>query len=107
MLCSASLDLPVSDLFTPKPVPMCNSFCDTSFQFTTTTISGSGGTCTDAQTNLSSQLVSLADSGCFNHGYPGHSCDLGVTTTVACTEISPGVFQVQGYATYNCKDNNC
>ena len=80
--------------------------CDGS-SHTTITITGSGGTCADAQTYLSNQLKSIADNDCINFQTGSPSCQFQVTTTIACTQVSPGVWQVHGYAKYACRDYIC
>jgi hypothetical protein len=85
----------------------CGNYCDTSIQETSATISGSGSSCTTAQSSLTSQLQSIARGQCQNYYGDISYCMLSVNTTVACTLIAPGTYQVQGYATYSCKDTTC
>lgn len=85
----------------------CGPFCDTSIHETTATISGSGSDCTTAQSSLTSQLQTIARGQCQNFWGDLSYCQLVVHTTVACTLIAPGTYQVQGYATYSCKDTTC
>lgn len=91
----------------PKPALKCGPICITALKFTTATISGSGPDCTTAQSSLNSQLQSIARAHCVNdEGFLGQ-CDLVVHNTTSCTLIAPGTYQIQGYATYNCKDTTC
>ena len=90
----------------PKPALKCGPIC-LSIHFTTTTISGSGSTCTNAQSSLNSQLQNIASGHCVNDlGFLG-SCNFVVHDTTSCTLIATGTYQIQGYATYNCRDTNC
>lgn len=85
----------------------CGPFCDTSIQETTTIISGSGSDCTTAQSSLTSQLQTIAKGQCQNYWGDISYCQLVVHTTTACTLIAPGTYQIQGYATYSCRDTTC
>jgi hypothetical protein len=85
----------------------CGPFCDTSIHETTATISGSGSDCTTAQSSLTSQLQTIARGQCQNFWGDLNYCQLVVHTTTACTLIAPGTWQVQGYATYSCRDTTC
>ncbi len=105
-LTASATDLPESSLFTPQPLPMCGPICRTVIHHTSVTITGSGGSCSAAQGSLNSQLENIASTNCLNTGWLG-SCAFAVHDTVACTQTSPGVYQVQGYATYSCEDTNC
>jgi hypothetical protein len=101
-----SQSLPQTDMV-PKPVQQCGPICFTAFHFTTPTISGSGSSCTAAQTSLNSQLTSIARGDCVNNeGFLG-SCNVVIHNTTTCTMIGSGAWQIQGYATYNCKDTTC
>jgi hypothetical protein len=102
----AGESLPQADLM-PKPVLKCGPICIGSIHFTTATISGSGPDCTSAQNSLNSQLQSIARAHCVNdEGFLG-SCNVVIHNTTSCTLIAPGTYQIQGYATYNCKDTTC
>ncbi len=85
----------------------CGPFCDTSIHETTATISGSGSDCTTAQNSLTSQLQTIARGQCQNFWGDLNYCQLVVHTTTACTLIAPGTWQIQGYATYSCRDTTC
>jgi hypothetical protein len=85
----------------------CGWFCDTTIHGTTATISGSGSSCTNAQSSLTSQLQTIAFGQCRNVWGDPNDCNLVVHITTACTLVSPGTYQVQGYATYSCKDTSC
>jgi len=85
----------------------CGPFCDTSIQETTAVISGSGSDCTTAQSSLTSQLQTIARGQCQNFWGDLSYCQLVVHNTTACTLIAPGTYQIQGYATYSCKDTTC
>ena len=98
--------LPQSDVFRPAPVLKCGPICFAPV-YTTATNSGSGSSCTAAQTSLNSQLQSLAKGYCQNVEGDIGSCNVVVTNTTACTMISPGAYQIQGYAKHQCKDTNC
>ena len=102
----AGQSLPQADLI-PKPVQQCGPICFTTLHLTTPTISGSGSSCTAAQTSLDSQLASIAKGDCLNNlGYLG-SCNVVDHNTTTCTMIGSGAWQIQGYATYSCKDTTC
>ena len=102
----AEASLPQADLM-PKPVLKCGPICIGSIHFTTPTISGSGSSCTSAQSSLNSQLQNIASGNCANNlGFIG-SCNVVIHNTTTCTLIAPGTYQIQGYATYNCRDTNC
>lgn len=91
-----------------RPVAVtCGPFCDTSIHATSATISGSGPDCTTAQSSLTSQLQSIAKADCQNFWGDFGQCQLVVHNTTACTLIAPGTYQVQGYATYSCRDTTC
>lgn len=84
------------------PLTSCDRRCllDSHFLFGAV---GSGATCADARTDLTSQLHSLADAGCASRYPPsGMVCLLSQDSPHSCTEVSPGVFQVQGNAIYSC-----
>jgi hypothetical protein len=102
-LCLAT-SLRSSDLVTPPPTPMtsCTRRClnDSHFLFGVT---GSGATCADARSDLTSRLHAAADAGCANRYPPsGMVCLLSQEYPQPCTEVSPGVFQVPGAAIYSC-----
>jgi hypothetical protein len=80
--------------------PTCGPFCNTSDGFTSPTSTGIGTSCTVAQSNLSTQLTSYADSVC------GASCRVHITTTVACHASGSG-FSVSGFASFGCRDSTC
>ncbi|HVR97949.1 MAG TPA: hypothetical protein VMW27_15125 [Thermoanaerobaculia bacterium] len=80
----------------------CGPYCDTAGGSTTPTATAIGSSCTVAQSNLTSQLKSYGNSYC---GFVG-SCQLVVTTTVAC-HATGGGYSVSGYATFGCRDSTC
>jgi hypothetical protein len=101
----AEQSLPQTDMI-PKPVQKCGPIC-LSIHFTTPTISGSGSSCTAAQSSLNSQLQNIASGHCVNDlAFLGY-CNFVVHDTTSCTLIGSGAWQIQGNATYNCKDTNC
>lgn len=89
----------------PQPL-VCGWYCESIIDYTTATATGSGSSCTAAQSNLTSQVQSLANTTCMNNTGMTY-CNLQVFTTAACTEVSPGVFQVQGYARHRCRETTC
>jgi hypothetical protein len=102
----AEQTLPQVDMI-PKPVLKCGPICFTSLHLTTATVSGAGPDCTTAQNSLNSQLQSLAKGHCVNDlGFLG-SCSVVIHNTTTCTMIAAGTWQIQGYATYSCKDTSC
>jgi hypothetical protein len=102
----AEQSLPQADLM-PKPVLKCGPICFGALHLTTPTISGSGSSCTAAQSSLNSQLQNIARGHCVNDlGFLG-SCNFVVHDTTSCTLIGSGTWQIQGYATYSCKDTSC
>ena len=87
---------------TPEASTQICLYCDHG-NYTTATIAGSGGNCTDAQSALTSQLQSIARSYCQNN-FDGFSyCNFSVVVTAACTQVSPGFWQVKGYARHSCR----
>ena len=78
----------------------CGPYCDSPGGYTTPTATAIGSSCAIAQANLTAQLKSYANSTC------GASCQLVVTTTVACHASGSG-FAVSGYATHGCRDSTC
>jgi hypothetical protein len=78
----------------------CGPYCDSPGGYTTPTSTAIGTSCTVAQTNLTTQLRNYANSVC------GNSCQLVVTTTVACHASGTG-YSVSGYATHGCRDSTC
>ena len=105
-VCVAETALPPSDLLLPKPTLTCGPHCMQT-QYTTATISGSGSNCTNAQNSLNSQLQSIAQSRCVNDLVFQGSCSVVIINTTACTLIGAGTYQIQGYATFHCKETNC
>jgi hypothetical protein len=102
----AEQSLPQADMI-PKPVEKCGPICFTGLHLTTPTISGSGSSCTAAQTSLNSQLQNIASGHCVNDlGFLG-SCNFVVHDTTSCTSVGTGTWQIQGNATYSCRDTNC
>ncbi len=91
----------------PSLVPMaCTVICDWG-DYMTATVSGTGSSCTAAQNALTSQLHSLAQGSCESiTGLPSH-CRFQVLVTTACAQVSPGVWQVQGYAKHSCRMSTC
>jgi|GEM_PF-3461288 len=102
----AEQSLPQVDMM-PKPVLKCGPICIAGLHFTTPTISGSGSSCTAAQSSLNSQLQSIASGHCVNDLAFLGTCNFVVHNTTSCTLIGGGAWQIQGYATYNCRDTNC
>jgi len=85
----------------PQVQPTCGNYCDLAEGGTTPTATAIGTSCTIAQSNLTSQLKSYANSFCGTLG-----CHLVVTTTAACSG-SGSSFSVSGYATFGCIDSTC
>ncbi len=52
-------------------------------------------------------MQSIAAGYCQNVQGDIGSCSLVVTNTTACPMISPGAFQIQGFAKHRCRDTNC
>lgn len=100
----AGVSLPQADLM-PQPAARCGLVCLAASHRTTPTISGSGSSCTVAQSNLTSQLRNIATSFCTTN-FDG-TCNFVVHDTTSCTSIGSGAFQIQGNATYNCSVSNC
>lgn len=80
---------------------VCGPYCDTSWGGTTPTATAIGSSCSIAQTNLTAQLQSYANSYCGTRG-----CQLAVTITVPCYATSGG-YAISGYATFGCRDSTC
>jgi hypothetical protein len=90
----------------PPATPACGPYCDTTAGGTTPTEQGSGSSCSNAQSSLISQLQDIARADCLNQTGFGY-CNFTEIITVACFQQSPGVWQTQGHATYNCRDTTC
>jgi hypothetical protein len=90
----------------PAPTNKCGIFCDTSYLGTTATLSSSGSDCDSASNSLKLQLQSEAGGDC--QDYSGfNQCQLTVHDTTTCTMTAPGTWQIQGYATFHCRADNC
>jgi len=85
----------------PQPAMACGPYCDMLGGGTTPTATAIGTSCAIAQSNLTAQLKSYANSYCGTLG-----CNLVVTTTQACHAVSGG-YSVSGYATFGCRDSTC
>src|ERR1043166_7359935 len=85
----------------PQAAVACGPYCDTTGGGTTPVATAIGSSCAVAPTNLTSQLKSYANSYCGTG-----SCQLVVTTTVAC-HATGGGYSVSGYATFGCRDSTC
>jgi hypothetical protein len=97
-----------SSRFTPESpfAPTCGPYCATFEGGTTPTEQGSGSTCTNAQSSLTTQLRDIANSDCRNNQSGFNSCNLVITYTETCVLVG-GAWQVKGYATYNCRETTC
>lgn len=90
-------------LLTPAPVAKaCGPYCDCPGCYTTATASGTGSSCTNAQSSLTTQLRDLATGFCGTG-----SCQLTIVYTENCTLIAPGTYRVSGYAKHGCRDSTC
>jgi len=106
-----------SQLFLPQqstmPSPLrpaavtCGPYCATFEGGTTAVEQGSGTSCANAESNLASQLQTLARNDCINNISGMGACDLVITYTHSCFQQSPPAWAVQGYATYHCKETSC
>jgi hypothetical protein len=101
----AGASLPQTDLM-PKPAQKCGLVCFGGTH-TSRTISGSGSSCTNATNSLNSQLADIAAGDCIDVRQFDGVCNIVDHDTTACTLIGSGTYQIQGYATYACKINNC
>jgi hypothetical protein len=89
----------------PKPELKCGIVC-LNFHSTTRTIGGFGADCTTAQSSLNSQLQDIAKRACVDsYAFIG-SCNVAIHDTTTCA-LTAGTWQIQGYATFNCKDTSC
>jgi hypothetical protein len=79
----------------------CGPYCDNPGGYTTPPATAIGTSCAIAQTNLTNQLKSYANSFCGTG-----SCQNVVIITTACHAVSGG-FSVTGYATFGCRDSTC
>lgn len=87
----------------PAPVASaCGPYCDCPGCYTTATASGTGSTCTNAQTALTSQLKQVANAFCGTL-----ACQFAVTYTQTCTQINATTWQVTGYGRHGCRDTTC
>jgi hypothetical protein len=91
--------------FVPSPIALSCIRCSNGGG-TTPTDTGSGSSCTSAQSSLTTQLKGAASAGCASGGYLP-PCSETLITTLACTLTSPGVYQTSGYYIYKCNDNFC
>jgi hypothetical protein len=106
-----------SQLFLPQqsslPTPLrlaaltCGPYCATFEGGTTPIEQGSGTSCANAESNLASQLQTLARNDCINNISGLGDCDLVITYTKSCFQQSPTAWAVQGDATYHCKETSC
>lgn len=86
-----------------EPVSLaCGPYCDCPGCYTTATASGTGSTCANAQSSLTTQLRDVANFFC---GIG--ACQFTVIYTQTCTLIAPGTYQVTGYAKHGCRDSTC
>jgi hypothetical protein len=81
---------------------MLCDYWDTGSSYTTSTATGKGSDCATADAALTSQLQQQATAFC-----GGVYCRFTKVITQSCTQISAGQYQVQGYATFNCKYRVC
>ena len=79
----------------------CGPYCDSPGGYTTPPATAIGTSCAIAQTNLTNQLKSYANSVCGTG-----SCQNVVIITTACHAVSGG-FSITGYATHGCRDSTC
>ncbi len=105
---SASTPAPAGDaapsLLPPVAKPLCGPVCWQWEGGTTPTEQGSGSTCSAATSSLTSQLTQIAQAACLKVAFG--ECGLVETITTSCHLVS-GAYQVQGYATYGCRDTTC
>lgn len=80
----------------------CGPYCDCPGCYTTATASGTGSSCTNAQSSLDTQLRDLARATC---GIG--ACQFTIVYTQTCTLIAPGTYQVAGYGKHGCRDSTC
>jgi hypothetical protein len=90
-----------------KVTPLCTRQCYTSEGGTSPTMYAADGTCAEAASDLASQLAAYALMFCRNYsGLP--DCNYAEHVTTGCLVEVPGIlYEYQGYATFNCYDNNC
>ena len=94
---------PDAPLQTPAPpVLACGPYCDCPGCYTTATVSGTGSSCTNAESSLNTQLRDLARGFCGTGG-----CQIVITYTQTCTLIAPGTYRVSGFARHGCRDSTC
>ena len=86
----------------PQDRISCGPYCD-GFYSTVTTFA-TGSSCSIAQSNLTTLLRSVAKTTTCG-GIP--PCAVTVIYTVPCRLVSPGVYQVDGYANHGCRDSTC
>ena len=98
--------LALSMLAHPRPAEAaCYMLCDywdSGYPYTTSTAIGKGSDCATADAALTSQLQQQATAFC-----GGTYCRFTKVITQSCTQTSAGQYQVQGYATFNCKYRVC
>ena len=83
----------------------CGLYCDTSTEYETGLMSGSGSSCAAALSDLTAQLSAYAGQQCMS--LTGHTrCDVTVYPAGCATE-GPGVYSRIGYAFYYCADTTC
>lgn len=90
-------------LQTPAPAALaCGPYCDCPGCYTTASATGTGSTCANAQTALTSQLKQVANAFCGTL-----ACQFTVTYTQGCTQINSTTWQVAGYGRHGCRDSTC
>lgn len=76
-------------------------YCDPEEPFVQTTTNwGKGANCTEARNQLLANTAADAASAC---GSSTQACLGTLILTTACYEVSPGMFQEDGYRMYKCK----
>lgn len=104
LLVPAALVLVSLVVFSGSPsaqAALCGPYCDSPGGYVTPTATAIGSTCAIAQSNLTAQLQSYANSYCGTRG-----CQLVVTITAACQATGSG-YSISGYATHGCRDSTC
>jgi hypothetical protein len=76
-------------------------YCDPNEAFTQTTTNwGKGADCTAARNQLLANTAADAYAAC---GTPTYTCLGNLVLTTACYQVSPGMYQEDGYRMYKCK----
>lgn len=81
--------------------------CDTSSDSITSTLTGTGSSCSAAQTALSTAIHNEEVSTCQDIDQVSAVCRFGIHYVDDCYDVSPGVFGSKGWEAFECLGNFC